>query len=318
MSVPLETQQQEEATFRSFTAANASNYSAFRLDYHPTLYNAVLERHTSTGGRLDTLLDVGCGPGTAARALSGRFSHVTGVDPSAGMISQARELGGTSRSGEAIRFEVSSAEGLECIEDGSVDLMVVATAAHWFDMARFWVRAEQVLRPGGSVALWTHQGFGFDDSVPNADAIRAAIRDINAREDLDSHEKIGGKLSFGLYVELPLPWSTQGVDSFDEGSFYRVEFGTKTPGAYGADQLFAVGQVEVDLDAYEANMGTTSTVTRWREANPDKVGTERDVIRMHRRAIERLLHEAGVQPGQERIKRAEAGVLLVIKKKAES
>lgn len=27
--------------------------------------------------------------------------------------------------------------------------------AHWFDMPRFWAAAADLLKPGGSVALWT-------------------------------------------------------------------------------------------------------------------------------------------------------------------
>ena len=27
--------------------------------------------------------------------------------------------------------------------------------AHWFDMSKFWVEAAKVVKPGGTVALWT-------------------------------------------------------------------------------------------------------------------------------------------------------------------
>jgi len=27
--------------------------------------------------------------------------------------------------------------------------------AHWFDMPRFWTAVAEVMRPGGTVALWT-------------------------------------------------------------------------------------------------------------------------------------------------------------------
>lgn len=33
--------------------------------------------------------------------------------------------------------------------------------AHWFDMPKFWAAAADVLRPGGTVALWT----GFREVV---------------------------------------------------------------------------------------------------------------------------------------------------------
>ncbi|KAI0849304.1 methyltransferase [Daldinia vernicosa] len=305
-----------ETTFRSFTPAEASDYAQFRKSYHPTLFNTILNRHTSTGGKLDTLLDVGCGPGIAVRSLGTRFQHAIGFDPSEGMITSAKELGGTSGSGEPIRFEVSTAEDLSEIPDGSIDLVTAATAAHWFNMPAFWARAAQVLKPGGSVALWTHTSAEIADSVPNAAAIQAAVKAFQ-KEHLAKHTAPGNLLSHGLYVDLPLPWDAEPpVADFDKESLSRIEFGTGNEGALPGDQFFAVGEPEVGLDELEALMGTVSTVKRWREENQEKVGTEEDIARLLRRKVEQLLHEAGVEKGKEVLKRAEQGVLLVVKKKA--
>jgi trans-aconitate 3-methyltransferase len=54
------------------------------------------------------------------------------------MIQNARLLGGTSGSGDKIRYDISSAEQLGShleprIEEGSVDLITAATAAHCKD-----------------------------------------------------------------------------------------------------------------------------------------------------------------------------------------
>ena len=76
------------------------------------------------------------------------------------------------------------------------------------------------------------------------------------------------------------------------------------------------GGLTTDLDRMERVMGTASPVQRWRDAHPDAVGTERDVIRIMRREIERLLQEAGVEKGKEVIKGNLTGVLLMVKKKA--
>ncbi|OTB15098.1 hypothetical protein K445DRAFT_318476 [Daldinia sp. EC12] len=304
-----------EVTFRSFTPAEASNYAQFRRDYHPTLYNTVLNRHTSTGGKLDTLLDVGCGPGIAIRALATRFQHAIGFDASEGMIAGAKELGGTSGSGEPIRFEVSTAEDLSGIPDGSIDLITVATAAHWFNMPAFWARAAQVLKPGGSVAIWTYKSARIADTVPNAAAIQAAV-DKFQKEHLVEHLLPGSFLSRNLYADLPLPWSGEHpVTDFDKESFSRIEWGTGSENSLPGDQYFAVGEPDMAMDRLEALMGTTSAIKRWREANPEKAGTEEDVVRLMRREVERLLHEAGVEKGKEVIRRAESGVLLVVKKK---
>lgn len=124
-----------EKTFTSFNKDQGSNYAQNRPGYHPNLYKTIIDYHTSTGGQLNTILDVGCGPGTTARALASRFAHVIGLDPSDGMINTARSLGGTSSTSELIRFEISTAEDLGSylsppVENASVDLITASTAAH--------------------------------------------------------------------------------------------------------------------------------------------------------------------------------------------
>ncbi|KAF1810198.1 S-adenosyl-L-methionine-dependent methyltransferase [Eremomyces bilateralis CBS 781.70] len=305
-----------EKTFRSFTPAEASAYAQYRMDYHPTLYNTILARHTSTGGQLRTILDVGCGPGTAVRMLATRFQQATGLDPSEGMIAGATKIGGTTGSGADITFVVGSAEELPEVRDASVDLLTAATAAHWFDMPAFWARAAQVLKPGGSVALWTSGDTAIDDSVPNAAAMQAALDALRV-EHLEPYMLRGNWLVQDLYADLPLPWGVEpAVAGFHEESFLRQEWGTGAEGALPRDEFFAIGAPEVDMHTLEAVLGTASPVARWREANKDKVDTERDVVRKMRREVERLLHEGGIEKGKEFIKGGSSGVLLFVKKVA--
>jgi len=126
---------------------------------------------------------------------------------------------------------------------------------------------------------------------------------------------LGNRLTRDLYIDLPLPWTlATPVPEFDEASFLRKEWNTGSESKLG-DQFFA-NQQPVDLDTLEKGLSTTSPVIRWREAHPDAVGSERDVVRMIRREIERLLHEAGVEKGKEIVTAGVAGVLLMVKKKA--
>ncbi|OJJ50406.1 hypothetical protein ASPZODRAFT_1166595 [Penicilliopsis zonata CBS 506.65] len=295
-----------EKTFLAYTPSQGKVYAEARRDYHRSVYDAVLSYHTSGGGELDTLLDIGCGPGTATRRLGGHFEHAIGLDASAGMVETARTLGGTTATGEKIRFEVSTSDKL--VEgDCCVDVIVAATAAHWFEMSSFWRRAAQVLRPGGSVALWCSGESSVHSSTPNAGAIQAALERIREEERLDDFFEEGNRLVRAGYVDLPLPWTVEpGVQGFERASFVRREWG------FG-DEFYA-GQMEVDLDTFEKVLGTASPITRWREAHRDAVGSERDIVRRYRRAIETLLHEAGVQPGQERVRGAVTGVLLMVRR----
>jgi len=54
------------------------------------------------------------------------------------------------------------------LASGSVDLVTVAQALHWFDFDAFWSEVRRVLAPGGVVAVW---GYGLltvesDDMAP--------------------------------------------------------------------------------------------------------------------------------------------------------
>lgn len=120
-----------DPTFRFYNAMEAQTYANERRSYPKELYDIVLNYHSSTGGKLNRLLDVGCGPGNATRDLSVAFDSVIGVDPSTEMIATAQSRGGKTRSGENIKFEVSLAE--ECSKiDGigseTVDLVTAAMA----------------------------------------------------------------------------------------------------------------------------------------------------------------------------------------------
>lgn len=93
----------------------------------------------------DTLLDVGCGPGTAARRAARAGARVVGVDPAPVMLRVARLL---SRRGR-ITFREGRAEALP-VPDASVDVLwSIATVHHWSDVDSGLREARRVLVPGG-------------------------------------------------------------------------------------------------------------------------------------------------------------------------
>ncbi len=62
---------------------------------------------------------------------------------------------------EGSRFEFvnSNAEDLSFLAPSTVDLLVAAQAAHWFDYSRLWPELDRVLRPSGTVAFWVYSEF---------------------------------------------------------------------------------------------------------------------------------------------------------------
>ena len=121
-----------EKTFRSYTKDQGQNYAQHRMKYNQGLYDDIISHHTSTGGKLENALDLGCGPGTATFAISRTFQNTIGLDPSEGMVSAARSFLSGEPSIANVRFEVSAAEDINfsLVPDGSVDLITAATCAH--------------------------------------------------------------------------------------------------------------------------------------------------------------------------------------------
>ena len=95
----------------------------------------------------DTVADIGCGPGTAARHAARLGASVTGVDPAPVMLRLARLL--TRPSAQAVRYVQGSAEALP-LPDASVSAAwSIACVHHWADLDAGLDEARRVLKPGG-------------------------------------------------------------------------------------------------------------------------------------------------------------------------
>ncbi|MFN3004801.1 class I SAM-dependent methyltransferase [Mycolicibacterium wolinskyi] len=93
----------------------------------------------------DHVVDVGCGPGTAARVAARSGARVTGVDPSAAML---RVAGFVTRKGD-IAWREGTAEDVP-VEDGTATVVwALATVHHWQDVDKAVGEAHRVLSPGG-------------------------------------------------------------------------------------------------------------------------------------------------------------------------
>ncbi|HEX7323207.1 MAG TPA: class I SAM-dependent methyltransferase [Mycobacterium sp.] len=94
----------------------------------------------------DNVIDVGCGPGNAARAAAGRGARVIGVDPATVMLRLARIL---TRDRKRITWVRGSAESLPLPNDSATVAWSVAAVHHWADVAAGLAEVGRVLRPGG-------------------------------------------------------------------------------------------------------------------------------------------------------------------------
>jgi SAM-dependent methyltransferase len=108
--------------------------------------DAALAMTLTGAGTGDRVVDVGCGPGSAARAAAARGAHVTGVDPARVMLRLAGRLTPASA---GVEFVEGSAESLP-LPDGSADVVwTIASVHHWHDVDAGLVEIRRVLEPGG-------------------------------------------------------------------------------------------------------------------------------------------------------------------------
>ena len=100
----------------------------------------------------DRVLDVGCGPGTAARVAAARGAHVTGADPSHVAVALARAISAARRAA-GVTWVEAPAEALP-LEDGSVTVAWSLSAVHhWSDRQQGLAELRRVLAPGGRLVL---------------------------------------------------------------------------------------------------------------------------------------------------------------------
>jgi len=143
-------------SFNDHFSGHASLYAKYRPDYPAELYSYLA---TLTPQR-EFALDCATGSGQAAVGLAQYFELVVGTDGSVAQLQNAQAH-------PRVRYVANMAEQ-PAFRDRSVDLMVAAQAAHWFDHDRFYDEVRRVLRPQGALAIWT---YGLASITPEIDAV---------------------------------------------------------------------------------------------------------------------------------------------------
>ncbi|QSB05222.1 class I SAM-dependent methyltransferase [Natronoglycomyces albus] len=152
------------------TAYHGDFGDAFAAHAEAGPYNAHIDRPAmiSLAGDVKDarILDVGCGAGHYAAALSARGATVLGVDGSESLLSHAR-----ARTGNEVELRRHDLERpFEFLEDSTFDMVLCALVYHHV-RARKQLLAEffRVLRPGGSLLMstthpaadWKHFGDSY-------------------------------------------------------------------------------------------------------------------------------------------------------------
>lgn len=189
--------------FKDHFSRQAAHYAAFRPAYPPALYAWLAA--SSPARRL--AWDAGCGNGQAAVGLADHFERVEASDPSESQIARAWPH-------PRVRYHVA-AESLPALVSGSVDLITVAQALHWFDRDLFAAEARRAAAPGALVAAWTYDLHRVDAAV---DAVVDALyRDLDPWWPPERRHVEDG------YAQLTLPGRALAVPAFAMSATWDLE-----------------------------------------------------------------------------------------------
>jgi SAM-dependent methyltransferase len=142
----------------------ARQYAAFRPRYPDVLFD-LLARHAPATRRA---WDCATGNGQAAVGLARHMETVIASDASAAQLAQAGRH-------PRVLYVRARAER-SALRAGSVDLVTVAQALHWFDRDAFFAEARRVLAPRGLLAVWS---YGVAEVDPVVDGhVRSFYHDV--------------------------------------------------------------------------------------------------------------------------------------------
>jgi SAM-dependent methyltransferase len=167
----------------------AANYVA-RPHYPQALFQWLAEQAPATG----TAWDCACGSGQASHDLAHYFDQVISTDASGSQIKLATP-------NSKIEFRQAAAEVSE-LKTGSVDLINVGMAAHWFDLPAFYAEAKRVAKPDALLALWVYGEPQIDNPQVNEQ-----VQDFIAR--MNHYSVPERKYVEALYENLPFPFTDE-------------------------------------------------------------------------------------------------------------
>ena len=182
----------------------AARYARARPAYPPELYAYLV----GLLDRRELAWDAATGNGQAARGLAEHFPRVIATDISAEQIRHAAPH-------PSIEYRIAAAEG-SGLETGSVDLVTVAAAAHWFDLATFGAEVQRVTRPGGVLAVWTY----------HVGIMRPPFDELFYRFYFDlvgPYFAPGARLVDDLYASLALPGRPLAAPALEVRASWKLE-----------------------------------------------------------------------------------------------
>ncbi|MSP63710.1 MAG: class I SAM-dependent methyltransferase [Myxococcales bacterium] len=126
----------------------AADYARHRAGYPAVFFDRLATLGVGLPGQ--RVLDLGTGTGALARGLARRGALVTGIDPSAALLDEARAL--DRAAGVVVRYLQGVAEST-LLDGGTCDAITASQCWHWFERPRAAAEAHRLLVPSGRLAL---------------------------------------------------------------------------------------------------------------------------------------------------------------------
>jgi SAM-dependent methyltransferase len=187
-------------SFKDHFSTDTSSYARYRPSYPPALFDALAELSPGT----DLAWDCATGSGQAAVALARRFAHVIATDASAEQLTAAEAH-------PRVEYRAEHAEH-STLASGSVSLVTVAQALHWFDLAAFASEVRRVCRPDGVLAAWSY-GLGKVLVPGRADEVGQALQRFYS-STVGAYWPPERRLVEAGYATLQLPWERITLPAF--------------------------------------------------------------------------------------------------------
>ncbi|KIW12724.1 hypothetical protein PV08_10002 [Exophiala spinifera] len=142
-------------------------YLLGRPEYPSSLYNIIRAHHAKHGnGKWNRIVDIGSGIGVALTGFAEDFEVLHVSDPSASNLHKACRFLTTWMQchGAKATLEFSQSEGEfadQLVGYSSSDMVICAVAAHFMDPDGLVQSASNMLRPGGTLAIFTYMHPSF-------------------------------------------------------------------------------------------------------------------------------------------------------------
>jgi SAM-dependent methyltransferase len=222
------------AGFKDHFSKQAADYAKFRPRYPKELFRWL----GSVAPANELAWDCATGSGQAAVELANVFEQVIATDAS------EKQIGNAERH-PRVEYRVATAEE-SGLEPQTVDLITVAQALHWFDLACFEAEARRAAKFGGIVAAWAYK---LATVSPAIDAIVGRYY-----SDVVGSYWPAERVLVEKFEDLPFGFERIETPSFEMRAEWKVEQLLGYLGTWSATQRFMAAEQRDPLEEMEAEL----------------------------------------------------------------